>query len=104
MVLYRDVVDLLIYEEGKDEDGFPTPPVETSRRTVFVNKKDVRSSEFYMANQQGVALKFMFEMHSFDYEGEEILEYEGRQYKVFRTYDKGEKIEIICTALSGDFK
>ncbi|MEC0664485.1 phage head closure protein [Priestia flexa] len=97
-MLYRDVLFLITPgEEQQNEDGYPIPGSDQSeKKRVFVNKKDVKSSEFYFAAQAGEKLEQMFELFSFDYNGQPQVEYQGKMYDVYRTYDKGEKIELVC--------
>ena len=98
---WSDVVDLISVVEGVDADGFPAD-VETIQSNIFVNKKDVRGSEFYQAAAQGIQLETMFEVRSLDYQGEEILLYEGKRYSVERTYDRGEITELVCQSRGDD--
>lgn len=98
---WSDVVDLIAVTEGTDASGFPAP-VEVVRGSQFVNKKDVRSAEFYQAAAQGIQLETMFEMRSEDYQGEEYLTYEGKRYTIERTYDRGENVELVCQRRGGD--
>lgn len=94
-------MDLIAEEEGTDDYGFPAN-IETRRTDLFVNKKDVRSSEFYQAAAQGIRLETMFEIRSMDYAGEELLEYEDTRYSIERTYDRGEIIELVCQSRGDD--
>jgi len=94
-VNWSDVVQFVNLVEGTDEDGFPAvvpgPP-----RKVFANRKSVRSQEFHAAKQQGITLSYMFEVRTDEYNGEESLFHNGKEQNVYRTYEKGEFIELIC--------
>ena len=71
-----------------NEHGFPTESEETAT-TVFANKKSVGFSEFYKARQAGYATEMKFDVHSFEYTGQQIVEYpvsSGVRYRVLRTY------------------
>lgn len=65
-------------------------------RMVFANKKSVRQNEFYQAQALGLRPELMFEIRSFEYTGEEKLEFDDHEYSIIRTYDRGETIELIC--------
>lgn len=95
MANWSDVLYFTALVEGLDEDGYPAivpgPP-----RMVFANKKSVRSQEFHAAKQHGVTLSSMFEIRTEEYNGEEALTYNGNDQIVYRTYGKGELIELIC--------
>lgn len=94
-MLFRDAVDLLVIEEKINTNGFPET-LEKSRETVFANKKSIRSSEFYLASQNGYKLEAMFEIRTSDYQSQLILEYENKRYEIVRTYDRGEFMELTC--------
>jgi SPP1 family predicted phage head-tail adaptor len=100
-VRWSDVVDLVGIVEGTDEYGFPTEEI-VIRQNIFANKKSVRSNEFYLAKQSGIELQYMFEIRSIDYQGEEKIVYNGEEYRVERTYDKGEVIELVCSRKADD--
>jgi len=90
-------------EETQNEEGFPIPSQETSR-DVFATKKGIRGNEFYIAAQSGYTLETMFEVHSLDYEGETVIEYESKRYRVVRTYERkqDEITELICRAYGSE--
>lgn len=100
-MMWRDVIDILVIEEGTNENGFPEKVI-TERKTIFANKKSVRNNEFYQAAQSGFSLGLMFEVRSIDYDRQEVLEHELKQYEIIRTYDKGETTELICQAYPSD--
>ena len=69
-------------------------PVE---REVFADKQSIRQSEFYQAAATGLRPELMFVVRSVDYNGEQKLKYNDKEYAVIRTYDKdGELTELIC--------
>ena len=87
-------------EEKTNENGFPNQPTETAR-TVFCNKRSVSQGEYYKAQQAGIQVEKKIEVHSVDYEGEILAEYEGRRYKVLKTYEPEDSdiIELTLTDL-----
>ncbi|MCM3155004.1 phage head closure protein [Priestia megaterium] len=90
-------------EETQNEEGFPIPAKDT-KRDVFANEKSIRGNEFYIASQSGYTLEVMFEVHSLDYEGESLVEYESKRYRVVRTYERkqDEITELICRAYGSE--
>jgi SPP1 family predicted phage head-tail adaptor len=90
-------------EETQNEEGFPIPSQDT-KRDVFANEKSIRGNEFYIASQSGYTLERMFEVHSLDYEGETIVEYESKRYRIVRTYERkqDEITELICRAYGSE--
>lgn len=88
-------IDLISIVNGVDEEGFPV--VEDSLPTsVMANRLSVNSSEFYQSNNQGFIISEVFEIHSMEYNGEENLMFEGKKYRIRRTFRKDEYIELYC--------
>lgn len=59
---------------------------EPIRRSVFARVESVSRSEFFEAGRNGLSPDFKFTMFAYDYEGEKIVEYQGKRYAVYRTY------------------
>lgn len=95
MSRWSDVINLVSTEEYTDEDGFPVD-VEVRGEDTFASKLPVKSSEFYQASQAGYLIAATFKIRSIDYQGEESLVFEEDLYRIVRTYDKGEFIELSC--------
>jgi hypothetical protein len=88
-------------EEETNAGGFPNPATESSR-TVFCNKKSVGYSEFYKASQAGYKAELKIDLYTQDYEGETLAEYEGKRYRVIRTYESknGDFTELTLSDLA----
>lgn len=69
------------------------------KREIFAEKKSVRQSEFYQAAVTGLKPEITFVTWSREYKNEEKLEYNGKEYHIIRTFDNGEKTELICAGL-----
>jgi len=70
-------------------------------RQVFANKKSVRQSEFYQAANVGLKPELIFEINSFEFNNDEKVKYQGKEYSIIRTYDKGEVTELTVTSYVG---
>jgi SPP1 family predicted phage head-tail adaptor len=67
------------------------------RTTVLCGTKSVTRGEFYSAAQTGLRLSIVFVVHSYEYNGEAEVEFEGEKYKVIRTYAASfEEMELTC--------
>lgn len=99
---WSDVIDLIPLTDSKNENGFHSEVEGVPKVDIFANKKDVFSSEFTQANAQGIKLEGAFEIHSIDYDGEELLKYDGKTFEVWRTFDRGEKIELVYKSRGDD--
>lgn len=99
--MFEHQIQLIGLVEGVNENGFPDL-VETTKEPILAKKLSVRSNDFWSAKQSGVNLVYAFEVHSFEYDGEEKLQYENERYDVERTYNKGDTTEIYCSRKSDD--
>ena len=103
MAKWCDEITLITETEPTEKtnvNGFDNPPVE-SARTVFCNKRSVSQSEYYKAQQAGKQVEAKVEVHTVDYAGEVLVEFEGKRYSVLKTYepDDSDVIEITLTDL-----
>lgn len=100
-MLFKDVIDLVSIQTSKNENGFEEES-EVIKSGVFANSKSIRSSEFYQSSQQGYKLEKMFEIRVDEYNEEPYLIFEGKKYKIERTYQKNtEIIELVCSLKQG---
>ena len=89
---WRDVVTLKAVTEGRDADGFPKETI------VFADVSSTKRSEFYAARQAGISLALTVKLRAADYDGQERLSYEGKEYKVERAYTEArEYYELNCS-------
>ena len=77
--------------------------IETSvRKMVYCQVSSVQQSEFHDAGRNGLNPSFRFTMFSGDYNDEEIVEYNGKTYSVYRTYLKrSDQIELYVQRKGG---
>lgn len=105
MVVVRMTFDheihLIGLVEGEDDYGFPVSE-EQIKPPILAKRLSVRSSEFWQAKQSGVNLTYVFEVHSFEYNGEEKLSFEEQEYNIERTYNKGDYTELTCARKDDD--
>lgn len=81
------------------ERGEPLQSIEW--RTVFANKKSVKQSEFYQAANVGLKPELVFEVHTFEFDNDEKVKFEGKEYTIIRTYNKGKITELTVSAHVG---
>lgn len=88
-------------EQETNENGFKNPPAETAR-IVFADKKSVGYAEFYKAQQSGYNVELKFDIYADEYHGEPLAEYEGKRYKILRTYlsKNGETVELTLSDMT----
>ena len=79
-----DVINLISFTTSQDENGV-TRKVKHHRK-VFCDVSSVSSAEFFRAHQDNLNAQFQFRMFRYDYEGEKLLEYQGKEYAIYRTH------------------
>lgn len=102
MAAWADEITLISQkppDERINAGGFENEPQE-STRTVFSSKKSVGYSEYFKSQQTGKVVEAKYEVHKADYEGEDIVEADGRRFFVLKTYDiNDDTIELTLTDL-----
>ena len=97
------VADLIAV--SPEAGGVGTDPAE-SRRTVYCTVKSIGMQEAYQAMGQGLnpELKVIL-AHDFEYQDEPLLEYEGKRYRIIRTYiTVADGIELTIQRVTGNAK
>lgn len=96
--MYDGVAILKSYSnEGFDKYGNKT--TKEVKRTVFVQPRGVYASEFYNAAQLGLKPSLTLYMtNRNDYQGEKVLEFDGKEYSVIRVDWNAQRdgISLIC--------
>jgi len=96
---HKDVIFLISVEIVEDEIGNRIP-VE-SERLVYANEMSLSQSEFYNAAASGLRPSKMFEIYTFEYQGEDKLKHNGVTYQIMRAETRGEKMRIVCERVVG---
>ncbi len=97
-MMWRDVIEL-----GNATETITNGEViqTFTYRTVYANKKGVRLSEFYKAGNAGLKPELTFEVRSEEFNNDEKLKFEDKEYSVIRKYDRGEITELTVEAYIG---
>ena len=74
----------------------PSPALKPRQRFfLLLTRNPWAFSEFYKAQQAGYTTELKFDVHSFEYEEQQIVEYpvsSGKRYRVLRTYTQERRI------------
>ena len=73
---------------------------ETQKR-VFCQEGSVTRSEFFGAGASGLSPEHMVTVFVGDYSGEKVCKYNGRPYAIYRTYTRGDYVELYLTRRTG---
>lgn len=63
---------------------------------VACNCRSLTRAEFYFAAQTNLQPSMVLEVHGFEYDGQPLLEYDGKRYTVIKTFENGDTIELTC--------
>lgn len=73
-----------------------------TERMVLADVASVSLSEWSEGSRIGLNPEIRFTMFAPDYQGEEILKYNGRYYSVYRTYIwRNHKVDLYCERRHG---
>ena len=75
----------------------------TTRYKVFVNVASVTGQEWFEGGRNGLNPQYRFTMFLYDYEGEDVIEFEGVAYTIYRTYVRNQdEIELYVEKRKGN--
>ena len=96
--MYDSVATLKAYGTPTyDEYGNEVPTI--TETTVYVQPRGVYQSEFYNAAQLGLKPSVtLYITNKADYDGQKVLEYEGKEYSVIRVDWSAQRdgISLVC--------
>lgn len=76
---------------------------ETTLRTVMAEARSIGMREMYTAMSQGLNPSITFTLTlAQDYNDERELLWNGKRYKIIRTYVNGDGIELTCERVTDD--
>lgn len=94
---YDSIINLIKKHEGKNEyDELVYSEIKTP---VYAEVKNIRQTEFYQAQTAGFKPEIEFVIAEYtEYTGEELIEYDGIEYRIIRTAKTNTEREllIIC--------
>ena len=74
-----------------------------TKREIFARVESVSMSEFYQAGMRGLDPDYKLTIWMNEYENEELVDYNGKIYAVYRTYRRDDgRIELYVSEKKGD--
>lgn len=93
-------IDLI--SENPSAHGVFDSPEDTST-TVFAEVMSASQNEFYKALANGLEPELVFMITDYgDYDGQKVLEYDGKRMRVIRTYFENEALYIVAGKVTAD--
>lgn len=100
-ITFDDVITIISkVRAGTDDYGNPTHAI--SSKEVLCNITGVYRDEYYSAGSVGLKPSYTVTMHEFEYNGEQKIVYEGKEYDVLRTYVDEGLLELTVGEKIGD--
>lgn len=87
-----DVITLISQEITLDDYG--NEEATDIENTVFCEVASITQTEFYAAADTQLNPEFRFTVFFGDYNGEQIVIYNGMRYSIYRTYRTGDDLEL----------
>lgn len=99
----HDIVLMIPVAESIDRGNIRREPQRECARRLFARVTSVGEREFYDAAQAGYDLSMRAEVWTDEYRNERMLEFEGEEYSVIRSYrnDKTRRTELYCERMKG---
>ena len=86
----------------RTQDAYGVWRSSESSKDVYCEVQSVTRSEFFDAGRNGLNPEFVFKIFFGDYDGEEIVEYGGKRYAIYRTYlAKNDNLELYAQREGG---
>lgn len=77
---------LTLINQSRTQDDFGRWISTNTTRDVFVQVDSITQAEFYDAGRNGLNPEYRFRLFNGDYDGEELCEFHGQRYAIYRTY------------------
>ncbi len=98
--------ELILIGQKVEYDEIGSPIIIEAETIILCNLKSVVRAEFYSAAAAGLKPEVVFVVHECEYNGEQLVEFEGKRYGVLRTYSGGrgregyrltvDEMELVC--------
>ena len=89
-----DVITLISQAYTLDDYGNNVPT--EIRVDVFCEIDSITQSEFYAAANTELNPEYRFRVFFDDYDGQSVLEFDGKRYGIYRTYRSGDYMELYA--------
>lgn len=94
---------IYLITETQTQNQYGILETTTEKKKVFCQVDSVTSSEFFDGGRSGLNPEFRMTLFKYDYGGEKLLEYNGQQYSIYRTYiRRTDEIELYVERKGGN--
>ena len=92
-----------LISESHTQNAYGVYDTAMTKRKVFAKVESVTGREWFEGGRNGLNPQYRFTMFQFDYMGEKIIEYNGVQYFIYRTFAKNnDEVELYTELRKGN--
>lgn len=94
---------IYLITETQTQNQYGILQTTTEKKKVYCQVDSVTSSEFFDGGRSGLSPEFRMTLFKYDYSGEKLLEYNGQEYSIYRTYiRRTDEIELYVELKGGN--
>lgn len=88
--------ELVLIAQTITTDEYGREEITEKETTVFAEVYSITQTEFFAAANTELNPEYRFDVFFGDYNGESLVKYQGNKYAIYRTYHKGEYMELYA--------
>lgn len=92
---------ITLIAETVTSDAIGQQITEESTADVLAQIESITQSEYFAAKNANLNPEYRFKVFSGDYLGERLCEYDGKRYAIYRTYERGDYVELYAERKAG---
>ena len=77
-------------------DAYGNEVVQETETSVFCEVNSISQNEFFAAADTELNPEYRFTVFFADYNGEDVVKYNGQRYAIYRTYRTGDNLELYA--------
>lgn len=88
--------ELTLIKQTITVDDYGNEVATETERTILCEVYSISQTEFYAAANTELNPEFRFNVFFGDYEEEEVCEFRGQRYAIYRTFRSGDMLELYA--------
>ena len=87
---------LILIAQAISVDDYGNEIATETERQVYCEVYSITQTEFYAAANTELNPEYRFDIFFGDYHGEDVCLYHGNRYAIYRTYRRGDNLELYA--------
>ena len=89
--------------ETYSQNEYGVQEKQETKRKIYVSVTSVNGQEWFEGGRNGLNPQYRFNMYSFEYLAERLIEYKGKTYTIYRTYQRNiDEIDLYTELRKGN--